>query len=98
MVKQIRWDSEADEKFESITEYIHENISSRSATNFADAVYSKIDTLIRYPEIGRISPIDSSIRFIKVDKFHLMFYSCDGIELVIVDFFNIKQNPDKRRY
>jgi plasmid stabilization system protein ParE len=98
MVKQIRWNPDADEKFESITEYIQEHISSRSATNFADAVYEKIDTLTRYPEIGRVSPIDSSIRFIKVDKFHLMFYSCDGIELVIVDFFNVKQNPNKRKY
>ena len=98
MVKQIKWNPDADEKFESITEYIHENISPRSATNFADAVYEKIDTLTSYPDIGRVSPIDSSVRFIKVDKFHLMFYSCDDNELVIVDFFNTKQNPNKRKY
>jgi hypothetical protein len=32
------------------------------ATRFADAVYDKIDTLVKYPDIGRQSSKDNTVR------------------------------------
>ena len=98
MVKQIRWNVDADEKFESISSYLNDNFSLKAASNFADAVYGKIEMLTLYPEIGRTSPIDPSVFFVRVGKTHLMFYSFDGVELVIIDFFDTRQNPKLRKY
>ncbi len=98
MVKQVSWNNDAEETFNSIAEYLQDNFSMATATRFADAVYDKIDMLIEQPEIGRPSPIDSFVRILKIDKHRLMFYSFDGSELIIIDFFDTRQNPNKRKY
>ena len=98
MVKLISWNPDAEESFEAITAYLQEEISSRAATKFADAVYHKLDLLTLYPEIGRPSLIDSDVRSVKIDKFHVMFYSFDGYKLTVIDFFNTRQDPNKRKY
>ena len=98
MVKQIRWANEANETFETMTAYLHDEFTLNTATKFADSVYAQIDKLILYPEIGQTSPKDSSIRSVKVNKNVVMFYHYDGFEILIVDFFNTRQDPNKRKY
>jgi hypothetical protein len=65
---------------------------------FANTVYSKIDTLIKYSDIGRYSPKNPTIQFINIDKHRQMFDEFDGIELTIVDFWDMRQEPKKRKY
>lgn len=98
MVKLIRWSDEANDVFEEMTSYLQEHYSLQTATKFADAVYAKIDVLILYPDIGRPSPKNSIVRIAKIDKNVLMFYKFDGSELLITDFFNTRQDPNKRKY
>ncbi len=98
MVKLIRWEAKANETFKEIAFYLQDEYSHKVAMKFADTVYEKLDLLILYPEIGRPSLIDPDVRFVKIGKNHLMFYSCDGYELIIIDFFNTRQDPNKRKY
>jgi plasmid stabilization system protein ParE len=98
MVKLIRWSDEANEIFENISSYLQEHHSLKTATKFADAVYAKIDVLILYPDIGRPSSKNSAVRIVLIDKQIIMFYKFDGNELLIVDFFNTRQDPQKRKY
>ena len=60
--------------------------------------YEKLHLLVLYPEIGRLSLIDPTVRMVKIGKSYLMFYRCDGYELIIVDFFNTRQDPNLRKY
>jgi plasmid stabilization system protein ParE len=62
MVKQVKWNIDADEAFDSITNYLHEKVSPNSAFKFADKVYEKINFLMSFPEIGRLSLIDPKVR------------------------------------
>ncbi len=98
MVKQVSWSNEAEAVFEQISNYLLDNYSMQTATRFADAVYEKIDTLVKYPDIGRESLKDSRIRFVNIDKHRQMFYEFDGIELTIVDFWDMRRDPKKRKY
>ncbi len=90
MVKQIRWTPDADNAFEAIAIFINDNFSAKLAFKFADAVYKKIDILTKHPFMGRISPIDTTVRIIQVDKNHILFYSYDNFELVIIDIFDTR--------
>jgi plasmid stabilization system protein ParE len=74
MVKLIRWSDEANEVFEEMTSFLQEHYSLKTATKFADAVYTKIDVLILYPDIGRPSPRNSSVRIVQIDKSIQMYY------------------------
>jgi plasmid stabilization system protein ParE len=98
MAKQITWSDEAELIFDQISDYLLENYSMRTATRFADAVYDKIDTLVKYPDIGRPSSEDDNIRYINVDKHRQMFYEFDGTELTIVYFWDMRRDPKKRKY
>jgi plasmid stabilization system protein ParE len=98
MVKQVTWANEANDTFENMTAYLQDEFSLSTATKLADAIYAKIDQLILYPEIGQPSPKDHSIRTIKVHKNIIMFYHYDGFEILIIDFFNTRQDPRKRKY
>jgi plasmid stabilization system protein ParE len=98
MVKQITWSDEAELIFDQISEYLLENYSMQTATRFADAVYDKIDTLVKYPDIGRISSKDDKIRYVIVDKHRQMFYEFDGTELTIIYFWDMRRDPKKRKY
>jgi plasmid stabilization system protein ParE len=98
MVKQIRWANEANDTFENMTAYLQEEFSLNTAMKFADSIYAQIDRLILYPEIGQPSHKDATIRTVKVNKNVIMFYHYDGFEILIVDFFNTRQDPRKRKY
>jgi plasmid stabilization system protein ParE len=98
MVKQITWADEANETFETMTTYLQEEYSLNTAIKFADAVYAKVNRLTQNPEIGQPSPLNNSVRIIKINKNVIMFYSYDGYELFIIDFFNTRQDPKKRKY
>ena len=98
MVKSIIWSDEAEETFEAMVSYLQEQYSLKTATKFADAVYDKIDILILYPDIGRPSTKNSSVKIVQIDKNVIMFYRFDGNELFIVDIFNTRQDPKLRKY
>ena len=98
MVKLIIWEAKADELFEEIAAYLQNEYSSNIAMKFADDVYEKLDLLVLYPEIGRPSLIDPTVRMVKIGKSYLMFYRCDGYEIIIFDFFNTRQDPNLRKY
>ena len=98
MVKQISWSDEADAIFEQISSYLLDNYSIQTANRFADAVYDKIDTLVKYPDIGRVSSKDAKVRYINIDKHRQMFYEFDGTELTIIYFWDMRQDPKKRKY
>lgn len=39
-----------------------------------------------------------TVRFINLDKHRQMFYRVHGSTAFITDFFDVRQNPDKRPY
>ncbi len=98
MVKQIIWNKRADKKFDDIATYLHDNGSMKTATNFGDAVYKQIDALVRQPKLGRISPNRPSIRLLNIDDYRLLAYRIQGTTVHIVDIWDMRQDPKKRKY
>lgn len=98
MVKKIVWTKTADTTFDKITQYFIDNGFMQAAELFAQAVYDKIDLLTEQPFIGRLSTKAKTVRIIKIGKNIQMLYRVDGKKLIIVDFFDTRQNPDKSKY
>ena len=98
MVKKITWTQTADRTFDEITAFLQDNSSLQTAQTFAKTVYSKIDTLVEQPYIGRPSKKAKTVRIINVGKNMQMLYRIEGRTLIISDFFDTRQDPQKRRY
>jgi plasmid stabilization system protein ParE len=98
MVTQIIWTPKADKTFDRITTYLQKKASLPICEKFVEAVYHKIDVIIEHPEIGRPTLVSDSIRFINVDKHHQIFYRFDGSILLLLAFFDTRQDPKKRPF
>jgi plasmid stabilization system protein ParE len=98
MVKTIKWNKAADKTFDQITEYLQTQYSTQSAENFANLVYKRIDQIVKGLTVGRTSFKAKTVLILKLDKHRQMFYRLVGTTLTIVDFWDTRQDPHKRRY
>jgi hypothetical protein len=72
--------------------------SIQSAENFANLVYKRIDQITNGLTVGRISPRTKTVMILKLDKHKQMYYRLVGTTLTIVDFWDTRQDPQKRPY
>lgn len=98
MVQQIKWNPEAEDSLEATIVYLQDNYSTLVAERFLEEVYKTIDKLVKHPESGRRSAIDESVMIAKIDKYRIMYYDFNGVAITIHDFFDMRQDPKKRKY
>lgn len=93
MVKQVVWTKRAIIRFDEIVNYLEDEVSEESANNFVNNVYSLIDKLKKYPEIGRRSIRRKTVRQYRIDKYRKLYYRKYGKKLIIVYVFDDRWNP-----
>jgi plasmid stabilization system protein ParE len=98
MVNKVKWNKAADKTFDDITAYLQENHSTQSVMSFAGLVYEKIDKIEKGLIVGRRSSNAKTVMVINLDKHRQMFYRLVGSTLTIVDFWDTRQDPKKRRF
>ena len=65
---------------------------------FVKKVYDFIDTLADFPEIGIIKNKEKAIRGFTIIKKISIFYHIDGSQIIILNFFDNRQAPKRKRY
>ena len=98
MVTKIIWNKAALRTFDEITTYLLDNYSLKSAQNLADLAYNKIDWVAKYPTSGRKVPKTKTLRMVNFGINHQLYYRVQGKTLFISDFWNTRQDPNKRPY
>jgi plasmid stabilization system protein ParE len=98
MVKSVKWSKRALKTMREIVTYLQINASDKVANDFIDAVYDQLERLKEQPFIGRPVVKKKTVRFIKIDKHRQMFYRPSGTTMYISDFFDTRQDPEKRPY
>jgi len=61
-------------------------------------VYDTIDILAEFPEIGTIEYKEKGIRGFTIVKQINVFYKIIGNKIIILDFFDNRQTPEKKRF
>ncbi len=98
MVTKIIWTKAADKKFDAITTYLHDKASLQAAQSFVKLVYVKIDLLAKHPTLGRKIVDTKSIRVLNFGKYHQLYYRVEGTSLYISNFFDTRQDSQKRPF
>ena len=98
MVTKIIWNKAALQTFDETTTYLLDNYSLKSAQKFADLVYDKIDWVAKYPTSGRKVPNTNTLRMVNFGTYHHLYYRTQGKTLFISNFWDSRQNPNKRPY
>ena len=98
MALKIEWTKRADKKFDTILVYLNEEWGERVTANFVKKVYEFLDVLVEYPEIGTLEHKQKGVRGFTIVKQVSIFYKVSGNKIILLDFFDTRQNPNKERF
>ncbi|NTV67598.1 MAG: type II toxin-antitoxin system RelE/ParE family toxin [Chlorobaculum sp.] len=98
MALKILWSKRADKKFDKILEYLPEEWGERITGNFVNKVYGFLEILSEYPEIGTMENEEKGIRGFTIVKEIDLFYKVTGDKIILLDFFDNRQNPEKKLF
>lgn len=98
MALEIHWTTQADRKFDKIIEFLLKEWNQRVTESFVKKVYDTLDILAEFPEIGTIEYNEKGIRGFTIVKQINVFYKIIGNKIIILDFFDNRQTPEKKRF
>ena len=98
MALKIQWTSRADKKFDLILDYLLVEWNQKITVSFVRNVYDIIDILAEYPEIGTLENPEKGIRGLTIVKQVDIFYKVNGDQLIILNFFDNRQDPKEKRF
>ena len=98
MALEVYWAKRADRKFDQIINFLIKEWGENVASAFVKKVYDFLDILSEFPEIGTIENTEKGIRGFTVVKQVDLFYRKKGNKIILLTFFDNRQNPKKKRF
>jgi plasmid stabilization system protein ParE len=98
MALEIVWSKRADKKFDLILEYLSNEWGNKVTKAFVKKVYDFLDILSEFPEIGTLENKDKAIRGFVIIKQVSVFYAIRNNQIIILNFFDNRQSPNKKRF
>ena len=98
MEVKVYWSSKAEKQFESIVEYLETNWGINSASKFVNSIFEFIEILSDFPEIGSIEHLELNIRGFVIAKQITIFYQIRQNKVVILNLYDNRQKPKKKRF
>ena len=96
MELKIKWTKRASSSFDKTVEFIEEEWGIRSAQKFIKKVNSLLQLLIIQPEIGKLEIKEKGIRAFVFSRQNTVFYRIREDKLILLKFFDNRQDPKKR--
>ncbi len=98
MAYKIEWTKNASEDLESIIEYLKKDWSLEIAENFILEFYSKLEIISEFPFAGNPSFKEKDVRKFLITKHNSLYYKIEAGKIILLDFFDMRQNPDKNKH
>lgn len=98
MAYKIVWTENALEDVYSVYDYLQRNWSARVAGKFLDKCIYWINLISNYPDIGRASHKDASIKRVLVSKQNALYYKVESNIIYLIDLIDTRQDPAKNPF
>ena len=98
MAKTIVWNRRASDSFNAIIQYLENEWGSNVTRDFVKCTYHLLDLLAANPELGPIEHDEKQIRGFVITKHNTLFYRVEDTRLVLLHFFDNRQDPKKKSY
>ncbi len=95
MAYTIVWTENAKEDLQQIISYLKINWSDAVAEKFVETVLHKISLLETQPFIGIVSEKEKTVRKLLISKQIALFYKVSEPNIILLDFFDVRQSVDK---
>ena len=98
MALKIYWTKRAEKSFENIIDFLLEEWNEKVAENFTKKVFDFLNILSEFLEIGSIENSEKEIRGFNIIKQVILFYRVKENKIILLKFFNNRQNPKKKEF
>ena len=98
MALKIYWTKRASKKFDEILSYLQSEWGENVVKAFTQKVYGFLDILTEFPEIGTVENQKKGIRGFTIVKQISLFYRIADNKIILLNFFDNRQNPKKKRF
>ena len=98
MASIVRWTQRAQHEFDKVVTYYEVEYSPLAAENLVSDAKKEIEKLKKQPFIGRASQKRPIVRFVLVGKRYRLYYRVHDEIILVVSFFDTRQNPKKDPY
>ena len=98
LTHEIQWTRQADKKFDKILAWLLVEWGERVTKSFVKKVYSIIETISEFPELGTLEHKEKGIRGFTIVKQINIFYKVSAGKIIILDFFDNRNSPAKKRF
>jgi plasmid stabilization system protein ParE len=98
MARKIRSTKRADKRFEEIKDYLNDNFGEVFVAGFVKRVFAFYDILTEFPRIGTLHDRERGIYGFVLEKQVSVFYRFNDQEVVILNFYDNRSGPDRRKY
>ncbi|WP_288371669.1 type II toxin-antitoxin system RelE/ParE family toxin [uncultured Algoriphagus sp.] len=85
-------------RFHQLTDYLLEEWGESSVIQFEKRTASFLDLLAEFPEIGTEVNASKKIRAFQLTKQTRVFYRIKADQILILTFFDVRQDPDSLKY
>ncbi|MBK7762600.1 MAG: type II toxin-antitoxin system RelE/ParE family toxin [Bacteroidetes bacterium] len=94
----IFWSKQADQKFDSILDYLQNEFGEKVATNFLISVHNFLNLLAKFPELGTEENSELCIRGFVIAKQVTLFYQIKSDTIILLNFYDNRQDPKRKKY
>ena len=98
MVKTVVWNRRASDSFNAIIQYLESEWGDKVTQDFVIRTYHILDLLAANPEMGSIEHREKQIRGFVITKHNTLFYRAEETRLILLHFFDNRQDPKKKSY
>ncbi|GLR18256.1 type II toxin-antitoxin system RelE/ParE family toxin [Portibacter lacus] len=98
MALKIIWNKRALNNFNKILDYLEHSFGEQTAKSFVVRSYNIIEQLSENPNLGSLELKAKNIRGILISKHNRLFYRLTEEEIILLNFFDIRQKPKKKKY
>ena len=98
MALEIEWARSADKRFDAILEYLEKEWGEKTAKTFVQKVYDFLDLLVVFPNIGTLEDKTKNIFGFVVVSQITIFYRIKLNRIILLNFFDNRQNPNNKRF
>jgi len=97
MAKELIWTKRANVNFNKIIAYLENEWGEKVTENFVKKTYTILELLSDQPEIGTLEHQNKNIRGFPLSKHNRLFYRITDKEIILLNFFDSRSGPKKRR-
>ena len=98
MARKIVWTKRANNNYNGIIEYLEADWEEQVIIDFVKKTYKILGLICEYPHLGSIENQEKGIHGFLITSHNRLFYRFSDTELVLLNFFDTRQQAGKRKF